>query len=113
MVVPELPKGLEEQILEDIRNRDDISSANLPSAIFYTFVNTHQSLNCAGFSRTGAYVAGVKPSLQVKLHRMLPKRRMPHAVAVQTLVFNTAHQQAVPMSDTWPMLHDFSCQAMS
>lgn len=42
--MPELSKGLEEQILEDIRNRDDISSANLPSAIFYTFVNTHQSL---------------------------------------------------------------------
>lgn len=59
--MPELPKGLEEQILEDIRNRDDISSANLPSAIFYTFVNTHQALNCAGFSRTAAYVAGVRP----------------------------------------------------
>ena len=56
--VPELPKGLEEEILEDIRNREDLSADNLPSAIFYTFVNTHQSLNCASFSRTGAYVAG-------------------------------------------------------
>ena len=56
--VPELPKGLEEEILDDIRNREDLSADNLPSAIFYTFVNTHQSLNCASFSRTGAYVAG-------------------------------------------------------
>lgn len=56
--VPELPKALEEDILEDIRNREDVSAAKLPSAIFYTFVNTHQTLNCAGFSRTGAYVAG-------------------------------------------------------
>ena len=73
VIVPELRKGLEEQILEDIRNRDDISSANLPSAIFYTFVNTHQSLNCAAFSRTGAYVAGVKPSLQIQLHCIPPE----------------------------------------
>lgn len=56
--MPELPKGLEEAILEDIRNREDVSADALPSAIFYTFVNTHQALNCAGFSRTGAYVAG-------------------------------------------------------
>ena len=56
--VPELPKGLEEDILEDIRNREDVSAAKLPSAIFYTFVNTHQTLSCADFSRTGAYVAG-------------------------------------------------------
>ncbi len=56
--VPEVPKGLEEEILEDIRNREDVSAAKLPSAIFYTFVNTHQTLCCAGFSRTGAFVAG-------------------------------------------------------
>lgn len=67
VIVPELPKGLEEQILEDIRNRDGISSANLPSAIFYTFVNTHQALNCASFSRSGAYVAGVTPSLGIQM----------------------------------------------
>lgn len=77
MEVPELPKGLEEQILEDIRNREDISSATLPSAIFYTFVNTHQALNCAGFSRTGAYVAGVRPALCIKLTKVDANREPP------------------------------------
>ena len=64
--LPDLPEGLEADLLEDIANRADLSSAVLPSAIFYTFVNTHQTLNCVAFSGSGSMVVG-EPFL-VPLH---------------------------------------------
>ncbi len=60
--LPAMPEGLEADLLEDIAARADLSSAALPSAIFYTFVNTHQALNCAAFSATGALLLGGWPS---------------------------------------------------
>lgn len=56
--LPAMPEGLEVDLLEDIANRADLSSAALPSAIFYTFVNTHQALNCVAFSSDGGLLAG-------------------------------------------------------
>ena len=56
--LPPMPEGLEAELLEDLENRVSLSDAALPSAVFYTFVNTHHSLNCVSFSSSGAMVAG-------------------------------------------------------
>ncbi|XP_050220004.1 transcription initiation factor TFIID subunit 5 [Mercurialis annua] len=62
-VKPELPlpvilTEVEQSILEDLRNRVQLSSAALPSVSFYTFINTHNSLNCSSISHDGSLVAG-------------------------------------------------------
>lgn len=56
--LPPMPEGLEAELLEDLENRVSLSDAALPSAIFYTFVNTHQTLNCVSFSSNGGMIAG-------------------------------------------------------
>ncbi|EIE22407.1 putative TAF5 [Coccomyxa subellipsoidea C-169] len=56
--LPPMPEGLEAELLEDLESRISLSDAALPSAVFYTFVNTHQSLNCVSFSSDGAMIAG-------------------------------------------------------
>jgi transcription initiation factor TFIID subunit 5 len=53
-----MPEGLEKELLEDMENQVDLSAMALPSAIFYTFVNTHHSLNCTNFTANGALLAG-------------------------------------------------------
>ncbi|KAK7290770.1 hypothetical protein RIF29_05448 [Crotalaria pallida] len=62
-VKPELPLPLtptevEISILEDLRNRVQLSSDSLPSVSFYTFINTHNGLNCSSISHDGSLVAG-------------------------------------------------------
>ncbi|KAH6783898.1 TBP-associated factor 5 [Perilla frutescens var. hirtella] len=62
-VKPELPLPVisvevEQSILEDLRNRVQLSSMALPSISLYTFINTHDSLNCASISHDGSMVAG-------------------------------------------------------
>ncbi|KAL0425202.1 UNVERIFIED_CONTAM: Transcription initiation factor TFIID subunit [Sesamum radiatum] len=52
------PIEVEQSILEDLRNRVQLSSMALPSISFYTFINTHNSLNCASISHDGSMVAG-------------------------------------------------------
>ncbi|KAF3663140.1 Transcription initiation factor TFIID subunit 5 [Capsicum annuum] len=52
------PAEVELSILEDLRNRVQLSNASLPSVSFYTFVNTHNGLNCASISHDGSLVAG-------------------------------------------------------
>ncbi|RVW65263.1 Transcription initiation factor TFIID subunit 5 [Vitis vinifera] len=54
----ELPTEVEQSILEDLRNRVQLSSMALPSVSFYTFINTHNSLNCSSISHDGSLVAG-------------------------------------------------------
>ncbi|KAI4376201.1 hypothetical protein MLD38_013989 [Melastoma candidum] len=49
---------VEHSILEDLRNRVQLSSTALPSVSFYTFVNTHNGLNCSTISQDGSLVAG-------------------------------------------------------
>lgn len=64
MQVP-LPKVSEELLeaqMADIRARVELSSDALPSTIFFTFVNTHQSLNCTAIAPDCSLVAGM-PSL--------------------------------------------------
>ncbi|KDP33523.1 hypothetical protein JCGZ_07094 [Jatropha curcas] len=56
--LPVIPTEVEQSILEDLRNRVQLSSAALPSVSFYTFINTHNSLNCSSISQDGSLVAG-------------------------------------------------------
>ncbi|KAH6761508.1 TBP-associated factor 5 [Perilla frutescens var. hirtella] len=52
------PVEVEQSLLEDLRNRVQLSSMALPSISFYTFINTHDRLNCASISHDGSMVAG-------------------------------------------------------
>uniref|UniRef100_A0A0E0Q0V9 TFIID subunit TAF5 NTD2 domain-containing protein n=1 Tax=Oryza rufipogon TaxID=4529 RepID=A0A0E0Q0V9_ORYRU len=45
-------------ILEDLRNRAQLNSLALPSVSFYTFLNTHNGLNCSSISHDGSLVVG-------------------------------------------------------
>lgn len=58
LVIPTISEEMERQALEDLRNRARLSSSALPSVCFYSFINTHHSLNCASVSLDGAMVAG-------------------------------------------------------
>ncbi|PIN00738.1 hypothetical protein CDL12_26757 [Handroanthus impetiginosus] len=58
LAFPAIPVEVEQSILEDLRNRVQLSSMGLPSVSFYTFINTHSSLNCASISHDGSMVAG-------------------------------------------------------
>ncbi|XP_051115271.1 transcription initiation factor TFIID subunit 5 isoform X2 [Andrographis paniculata] len=58
LTMPVRPIELEHSILEDLRNRVQLNSTALPSISFYTFVNTHNSLNCASISHDGSMLAG-------------------------------------------------------
>ena len=49
---------LEAQLLESLDNRVTLGPGALPSATFYTFVNSHHTLNCITTSSDGACVAG-------------------------------------------------------
>eukprot|EP00258_Populus_trichocarpa_P029426 XP_024445445.1 transcription initiation factor TFIID subunit 5 isoform X1 [Populus trichocarpa] len=52
------PTEVEQSILEDLRNRVQLSSVTLPSVSFYTFINTHNGLNCSSISHDGSLIAG-------------------------------------------------------
>ncbi|KAL3566072.1 hypothetical protein D5086_031487 [Populus alba] len=56
--LPVMPAEVEQSILEDLRNRVQLSSVTLPSVSFYTFINTHNGLNCSSISHDGSLVAG-------------------------------------------------------
>ncbi|CAL8995887.1 unnamed protein product [Prunus brigantina] len=58
LTLPVIPTEVEQSILEDLRNRVQLSSSALPSVSFYTFINTHNGLNCASISHDGSLVAG-------------------------------------------------------
>lgn len=49
---------LEAQLLESLDRRAAVGPTALPSAAFYTFVNSHHTLNCVTTSSDGACVAG-------------------------------------------------------
>ncbi|KAK7321546.1 hypothetical protein VNO77_32303 [Canavalia gladiata] len=60
---PELPLPIvstevELSILEDLRNRVQLTSVALPSVNFYTFANTHNGLSCSSISHDGSLIAG-------------------------------------------------------
>ncbi|KAK7311907.1 hypothetical protein RJT34_10373 [Clitoria ternatea] len=56
--LPIIPTEVEQSILEDLRNRVQLSSVALPSVSFYTFINTHNGLSCSSISQDGSLVAG-------------------------------------------------------
>ncbi|XP_022936938.1 transcription initiation factor TFIID subunit 5 isoform X3 [Cucurbita maxima] len=58
LALPIITTEVEQSILEDLRNRVQLSSVALPSVSFYTFINTHNGLNCSSISHDGALVAG-------------------------------------------------------
>ncbi|KAK9100240.1 hypothetical protein Scep_023670 [Stephania cephalantha] len=58
LTLPVMPTEVEQSILEDLRNRVQLNSLALPSVCFYTFINTHNGLNCSSVSRDGSLLAG-------------------------------------------------------
>ncbi|XP_057433615.1 transcription initiation factor TFIID subunit 5 [Lotus japonicus] len=56
--LPIISTEVEHSILDDLRNRVQLSSVALPSVSFYTFINTHNSLSCSSISHDGSLVAG-------------------------------------------------------
>ncbi|ESW08944.1 hypothetical protein PHAVU_009G087600 [Phaseolus vulgaris] len=56
--LPIIPTEVEQSILEDLRNRVQLSSVALPSVSFYTFINTHNGLSCSSISHDGSLIAG-------------------------------------------------------
>ncbi|KAK9279969.1 hypothetical protein L1049_013653 [Liquidambar formosana] len=58
LTLPVMPTEVEQSYLEDLRNRVQLSSTALPSVSFYTFINTHNGLNCSSISHDGSMVAG-------------------------------------------------------
>ncbi|TYH69577.1 hypothetical protein ES332_D05G065700v1 [Gossypium tomentosum] len=61
---------VEQSILEDLRNRVQLSSVALPSVSFYTFLNTYNGLNCSSISHDGSLVAGGFSDLSLKVWDM-------------------------------------------
>ncbi|XP_077222566.1 TBP-associated factor 5 isoform X2 [Tasmannia lanceolata] len=58
LTLPVIPTEVEHSIIEDLRNRVQLGSLALPSVSFYTFINTHNGLNCSSISHDGSLVAG-------------------------------------------------------
>ncbi|GMQ02873.1 hypothetical protein CsSME_00048911 [Camellia sinensis var. sinensis] len=57
LTLPVMPTEVEHSILEDLRNRVQLSSSALPSVSFCTFINTHNGLNCSSISHDGSLVS--------------------------------------------------------
>ncbi|KAG2316689.1 hypothetical protein Bca52824_019811 [Brassica carinata] len=70
LALPVMSTDVEESILEDLRNRVQLSSVAMPSVSFYTFVNTHNGLNCASISHDGSLVAGGFSDSSIKVWDM-------------------------------------------
>ena len=51
--------ALEARLMEDMSHRAALGGKDLPSAIFFTFLNTHQTLTCMSFSGDGSCIAGM------------------------------------------------------
>lgn len=58
LTLPAIPTEVEHSMLEDLRNRVQLSNLALPSVSFYTFINTHNGLNCSSISHDGSLVVG-------------------------------------------------------
>ncbi|XP_062113790.1 transcription initiation factor TFIID subunit 5-like [Humulus lupulus] len=55
--IPMISVEVEQFILDDLRNRVQLSSVALPSVSFYTFINAHNGLNCSTIPPDGSLVA--------------------------------------------------------
>ncbi|KAJ0238069.1 Transcription initiation factor TFIID subunit 5 [Hirschfeldia incana] len=70
LAMPVMSTEVEESILEDLRNRVQLSSVAMPSVSFYTFVNTHNGLNSSSISHDGSLVAGGFSDSSIKVWDM-------------------------------------------
>ncbi|KAF0902840.1 hypothetical protein E2562_019150 [Oryza meyeriana var. granulata] len=70
LTLPVIPVEVEQSILEDWRNRAQLNSLALPSVSFYTFLNTHNGLNCSSISHDGSLVVGGFSDSSVKVWDM-------------------------------------------
>lgn len=58
--LPQLAEELLEERVADVAGRAALSPEALPSVAFFTFVNTHQSLNAVAFSPDGGWVISAR-----------------------------------------------------
>ncbi|KAK3134221.1 hypothetical protein QOZ80_6AG0546510 [Eleusine coracana subsp. coracana] len=70
LTLPVTPVEVERSILEDLWNRAQLNSLALPSVSFYTFLNTHNGLNCSSISHDGSLVVGGFSDSSVKVWDM-------------------------------------------
>ncbi|VAI34923.1 unnamed protein product [Triticum turgidum subsp. durum] len=70
LTLPATPVEVEQSILEDLRNRAQLNNLALPSVSFYTFLNTHNGLNCSSISNDGSLVVGGFSDSSVKVWDM-------------------------------------------
>uniref|UniRef100_A0ACD5ZZP5 Uncharacterized protein n=1 Tax=Avena sativa TaxID=4498 RepID=A0ACD5ZZP5_AVESA len=70
LTLPAMPIEVEQSILEDLRNRAQLNNLALPSVSFYTFLNTHNGLNCSSISNDGSLVVGGFSDSSVKVWDM-------------------------------------------
>lgn len=69
--LPSVLDTLHTRLLDDMRGAAAVGPDALPSAAFFTLINTHQSLNCAAFSPDTTTVAGVSVCLTHQLKSVL------------------------------------------
>ena len=62
--LPQLAEEALEERVADVAARAALSADALPSVAFFTFVNTHQSLNAVAFSADGRLVIGAERSMR-------------------------------------------------
>ena len=58
--LPQLAEELLEERVADVAARAALAPEAPPSVAFFTFVNTHQSLNAVAFSPDGGWVIGAR-----------------------------------------------------
>ena len=68
--LPELPEERQAVLLAELEHRAVLSPQALPSAIFYTFINTHQSLNTVAFTSDAAVVAAGFSDASLRVYDM-------------------------------------------
>ena len=73
---------LEAKLLESMDSRATLGPTALPSAAFYTFVNSHHSLNCITTSSDGSCVAGQQTPLFLMPSAIFGSRGCHHSGAV-------------------------------
>ncbi|KAK9792235.1 hypothetical protein WJX73_002210 [Symbiochloris irregularis] len=72
---PEVPvigiaHKLEAALVKDFKSRAQLSKDALPSAVLFTFLNTHQTLNCVSFAADGSVLAGGFADSSIRMHNV-------------------------------------------
>ncbi|CAL5204960.1 unnamed protein product [Lathyrus oleraceus] len=97
--LPTIPTEVEHSILEDLRNRVQLSSAALPSVSFYTFINTHNGLSCSSISHDGSLVAGGFSDSSLKIWDMAKLGQQPSSSLSQGDNDTAQNEQTLGKSD--------------